>query len=61
MKTVSGTDYTNHTTPMHFGWKKCLSSTPTKIEKIFIKYAQNEQVHIFNVGTIIMQSLKMKK
>ena len=36
MKTVGVTDYTNLTPPMHFGRKKCLSSTPVKNEKIFI-------------------------
>ena len=41
MKTVGVTDYTNLTPPMHFGRKKCLSSTPVKNEKIFIKCAQN--------------------
>ena len=34
MKTVGVTDYTNQTPPKHFGWKKCLSSTPVKNEKI---------------------------
>ena len=29
--------------PTHFGWKKCLSSTPIKNEKIFIKCAQNRR------------------
>ena len=29
--------------PTHFGWKKCLSSTPVKNEKIFIKCAQNRR------------------
>ena len=43
MKTVGVTDYTNLTPSMHFGWKKCLSSTPVKIEKIFIKCAQNRR------------------
>ena len=33
--------YTNQTHPTHFRWKKCLSSTPVKKEKIFIKCAQN--------------------
>ena len=39
MKTGRVTDYTNQTLPTHFGWKKCLSSTPIKNEKIFIKCA----------------------
>ena len=43
MKTVGVTDYTNQTPPMYFGWKKCLSSTPVKIDKIFIKCAQNRR------------------
>ena len=33
MKTVGVTDYTNLTPIMHFGRKKCLSSTPVKIGK----------------------------
>ena len=33
MKTVGVTDYTSQTTPKHFGWKKCLSSTPIKMRK----------------------------
>ena len=40
-KTVGVIDYTNQTTPKHFGWKKCLSSTPVKIEKLYVKRAQN--------------------
>ena len=32
-KTVGITDYTNLTPPMHFGRKKCLSSTPVKNKK----------------------------
>ena len=43
MKTVRVTDYTNLTPPMHFGRKKCLSSTPVKNKKIFIKCAQNRR------------------
>ena len=41
IKTVGVTDYTSQTPSTHFGWKKCLSSTPIKNEKIFIKCAQN--------------------
>ena len=41
MKTDGITDYTNQTHPKHFGWKKCLSSTPLKNNKIFVKCAQN--------------------
>ena len=37
MKTAGVTDYTIQTPPMHFGWKKCLSSTPVKM----LKYSQN--------------------
>ena len=33
MKTVGVTDYTNLTHSMHFGRKKCLSSTPVKMRK----------------------------
>ena len=43
MKTVGVTDYTNQTPPMHFGWKKNLSSTPVTNVKIFIKCAQNRR------------------
>ena len=38
MKTVGVTDYTNLTTPVHFEWKKCLSSTPVKKKS---KYLSN--------------------
>ena len=33
----------NESLPTHFGWKKCLSSTPIKNEKAFIKCAQNKR------------------
>ena len=33
METVGVTDYTNKTPPMHFGWKKCLSSSHVKMSK----------------------------
>ena len=46
MKTVGVTYYTNQTPPRHFGWKKCLSSTPVKNEKIFIKCAQMGGAHL---------------
>ena len=36
MKTIWVTDCTNMTPPLHFRWKKCLSSTPVKNKKIFI-------------------------
>ena len=38
MKTVGSLDYTNQTPRTHSGWKKCLSSTPVKNEKIFWKF-----------------------
>ena len=41
--TVGVTDYTNEEPPKRFRWKKCLSSTPVKNEKIFIKCAQNRR------------------
>ena len=41
IKTVGVTDYTNQTPPTHFGWKKCLHSTPVKKMKILIKCAQS--------------------
>ena len=34
METIAVTDYTKHTPSKHFGWKKCLSSTNPKNEKI---------------------------
>ena len=40
MKTAGVTDYTNQTTPKHFGWIKYLSSTDLKNVKIYIKCAQ---------------------
>ena len=63
MKTVGVTDCTNQTPPKHFGWKKCLSSTPVKMWKYFFKCAQNRRCtsSIFNVWTIIMQSLNIKE
>ena len=33
MKTILVTDYTNLTPSTHYGWKKCLSSTPVKMRK----------------------------
>ena len=33
MHNVGVTDYTNKAPPKHFGWKKCLSSTPLKMRK----------------------------
>ena len=42
MKTVGVTDYTNQTPSKHFWMEKC-SSTHLKIEKIFMKYAQNKR------------------
>ena len=43
IRTVGIKDYTNQTPTMHLGWKKCLSSTPVKNEKILIKCAQNRR------------------
>ena len=49
IKTVGVTGYTNQTPPTHFGWKKCLSSTPIKkTENI------NQMCTIFNVCTSSM-------
>ena len=42
-KTVEVTDYTNQTPSKHFWMEKCLSSKPLKIEKIFMKCAQNRR------------------
>ena len=41
--TVGVTDYTNQTPSKHFWTGKCLSSTPLKIEKIFMKCTQNRR------------------
>ena len=41
MNTFGVTDYTNWAAPKHLGRKKCLSSTPVKNGKIFIKCAKN--------------------
>ena len=43
LETFGVTDYTNQTPSKHFGWKKCLSSTPPMNEKIFMKCAQNRK------------------
>ena len=43
MKTVGVTEYTNQTPYKHFWTEKCLSSTPVKNEKIFMKCAQNRR------------------
>ena len=43
MKTVGVTDYTNYTPQAISKWKKNLSSTPVKNEKIFIKCTQNKR------------------
>ena len=45
-KTVGVTDYTNQKPPLHFEWKKNLSPTTVKDEKMFIKCAQNKSAHI---------------
>ena len=41
METAGATDYTSQTPPEYFKWKKCLSSTRSKL-KILIKCTQNE-------------------
>ena len=46
MKTVGVTNYTNQSPLEHFGWKKCLSSTPLKDKNVFIKCAQKGVVHL---------------
>ena len=46
MKNVGVTDYANQTPSTHFEWKKCLSSTPAKYVKIFIKCAQIGGAHV---------------
>ena len=46
MKTVGVTDYTNQTPPMHFGWKKCLSSTPVKNGKYLLNVHKMEGAHL---------------
>ena len=43
MKTVGVADYTNQTSSKHFWMEICLSSTPLKIEKIFMKCAQDKR------------------
>ena len=46
MKTVGVTDYTNQTSPMHFGWKKCLSSTSVKMLKYLLNVHKIGGVHL---------------
>ena len=46
MKTVGSTDYTNQTPPLHFGWKKCLSSTPVKMLKYLSNVHKIQSVHL---------------
>ena len=43
MKTKGVTDDTNQTAPKHFDWKKGVSSTPLKNEKVLIKCAQKRR------------------
>ena len=43
MKTVGVTNYTNQTPPKHSGWKNVKAQHPLKIEKTFIKCAQNRK------------------
>ena len=43
IKTVGVTDYTNQTSYKHFCTEKCLSSTPLKTKKIFMKCALNRR------------------
>ena len=43
MKTVAVTEYTNHTLSKHFWMEKCLTSKALKIEKTFMKCAQNSR------------------
>ena len=53
MKTVGVTYYTNQAPPTHFGWKKCLSSTPVKI----IKYLSN----VHKIGGAHLQCMNNHK
>ena len=46
MKTADVTDYTNQTPSKHFERKKCLSSRPPKMKKIFMKCAQIGGAHL---------------
>ena len=41
--------------------EKCLSSTPIKNEKNIYQMCTKSEVHIFNVRTIIMESLNIKE
>ena len=43
------TDYTNQTTPKHFGWKKCQVQQPSKIRK----YLSN----VHKIGGAHLQSM----
>ena len=49
MNTVRVTDYTNKAPSKHLGRKKCLSSTPVKNGKIYIKCAKTEKMSKFNI------------
>ena len=46
MKTVGVTDYTNQTSPTHFGWKNCLSSTPVKMRKYLSNVHKIGGIHL---------------
>ena len=43
MKTAGVTDYTNQTTPKHFGKIKYPSPTDLENKKVFIKHAQSKR------------------
>ena len=59
MKTSVVTEYTNQTPSTHFGWK-CLSSTSLKMRK-YSWNVHKMKVRVFNMSTIIMQSLNKKE
>ena len=46
MKTIRVTDYTNLTSPSHFEWTKCLSSTPLKMRKYLSNVHKIAGVHL---------------
>ena len=46
MKTVGVTDFTNLTPPMHFGRKKCLSSTPVEMRKYLSNMHKIRDAHL---------------
>ena len=61
MKTVGVTDYTNQTPPKHFGWKKMSKFNTRKKGENIYQMSKKWEVHIFNVLTIIMESLNIKE